>query len=467
MFDMKRIYLFIVPLLALLCGCEGDDGPRKGAIWDIPYPRANFVILDAEGNNIFKYDPEAIYDLEVEYKDKVYRYDEDTRALPCEPFGIRSHFGYPYMFTLGDFDHDEEGSYIVRFRDQEWLVEYKYNLRWKHYKPIKDSYIKIGSKEVTAIAVDKYDTFGDGTLRDIYAIPLHYAPEVKEWDIPYPRVSYAILDSEGNNIFRSNSESMNDVVITYNGETYRYEGETRALLQESLALTTDYVYPYRLNFGDFDHNDKGSYTIEYNDQEWFVEFEYKLRWEGGMPVIKERVAINGEVLEPIMIDTAELDGRTVDIYALPLYKADAEWDITYPTATYAVLDSEGNNIFRSNSESMKEFEISYNGETYRYEGETRALLQEQLALTTDHIYPYRLNFGDFDHNDKGSYVIKFGEKTWAVEFEYTLEWVDDEPVLGSSLKVDGEEAEMQVIEEQWKIDDYNSITVYAIPLHLE
>lgn len=141
------------------------------------------------------------------------------------------------------------------------------------------------------------------------------------------------------------------------------------------------------------------------------------------------------------------------------------WDIVFPTASYAVFDSEGNNIFANDAEALYDFTISYNDKEYKYEEVTRALPQEPLALYTDYCYPYRICFGDFDHNEKGSYTINFRGKEWLVEFEYTLDWYYGEPVLGSTLKIDGEEAEMVVVGKKNR-ENYGEINIWAFPLYL-
>lgn len=463
---MKKFYLLLlVPLLVMMSSCNGDEGPRKGVIWDIPYPSAGYVILDSEGNNILKADPEAIYDIEVEYKGKTYRYEEVTRELPRDPFGLHSHWGYPYMVLVGDFGQNESGSYIVRFRDYEWLVEYEYELRWKNYNPVKEELIKINGEVVERCVVDEWDTYNDGKLRDIYARPLYYTPKEVEYDISYPKATFAIIDEEGNNFFKEYPEKRQEVFIEYNGETYRYNDEvTRALLPEPLELYSPEQSPYCIEFGDFGHTDKGSYVIKYGEQEWNIDFEYKLRWEGCQPVAKGYYQIDGVPAEPIKINKVFVEDGWVDFYALPLELEVTEWDIAYPSVSYVVLDEEGNNIFKSEPESMLEFEILYNDVTYKYNNESRALLPNPLAVTTDRMYPYRLTFGDFDYNDKGSYVIKFRDREWRVEFEYTLEWVAYEPVMSASLKINGEEVNPQFIE-TWHVDDYHGdVDMYAIAL---
>lgn len=465
---MKKFYLLLlVPLLVMMSSCHGDEGPRKGVIWDIPYPSAGYVIFDSEGNNILEADPEAIYDIEVEYKGKTYRYGEVTREAFQYPFGLHSHWCYPYMVRVGDFDQNESGSYIVRFRDYEWLVEYEYELRWKNYEPVKYELVKINGEVVEPCVVDEWNLYGDGDLRDIYARPLYYTPTEREYDISYPKATFAIIDEEGNNFFKEYPEERQEVVIEYNGETYRYnEAVTRELLREPFELYSPALCPYCIEFGDFGHTDKGSYVIKYGRQEWNIDFEYKIRWENGMPGAKGYYQVDGVPVEPIKIDKVFVGDRWVDFYALPLELEMMVWDIAYPSASYVVLDEEGNNIFKSDPESMLELEILYKGVTYKYNNESRALLPEPLAITTDSMYPYRLTFGDFDYNDKGSYVIKFRGKEWRVEFEYTLDWAVYEPVISASLKIDGEEAVPEFIE-AWHVDDYHgTIDMYAVPLHI-
>lgn len=463
---MKKFYLLLlVPLLVMMSSCHGDEGPRKGAIWDIPFPSVGYVIFDSEGNNILEADPEAIYDIEVEYKGKTYRYEEVTRMLLQRSFGLHAHWCYPYMLCIGDFDHDESGSYIVRFRDYEWLVEYEYELRWKHYEPVKYELVKINGEVVERCVVDEWDLYDDGDLRDVYARPLYYTPTEREYDISYPKATFAIIDERGNNFFKKYPEKRQEVVIEYNGETYRYnESVTRELLREPLELYTPALCPHCIEFGDFGHTDKGSYVIKYGLQEWNIDFEYKKRWENGMPIAKGYYQVDGEYVEPIKIDEVLVEGRWVDFYALPLELEVAAWDIAYPSVSYVVLDDEGNNIFRSEPESMLEFEILYNDVTYKYNNESRALPPEPLAITTDLMYPYRLTFGDFDYNDRGSYVIKFRDKEWRVVFEYKFEWVAAEPVMSATLKIDGEEANPEFIE-KWHVDDYHGdVDMYAIAL---
>ncbi len=464
---MKKLYLLFVPLLALLGGCTGDDGPRKDVIWDIPYPSISFAVLDSDGNNIFKENPDAIYDFEIEYKGETYRYNDQTRELPQLPLALTTDGVYPYRLTFGDFGQDDSGSYIVRFRDKEWLVEFEYELTWKKHKPVKRALIKIDGKVVNPEVVDTLSIDATGERRDVYATPLYYEEGEMEWDIVFPTATFAVVDDAGNNIFKSKPESIYEFAITYNGETYRYNDQTRELPQLPLAITTDGVYPYRLTFGDFDYNESGSYTIDFDGQQWLVDFEYKLRWEGGRPTIREKVMINGNAVEPKKIDSVEVNGTLQDVYALPLYKSSTEWDIRYPTAMYVVVDDEGNNIFKSEPESMYEFEIIYNEESYKYHDETRELPKLPLAITRGPMYPYRLTFGDFEHNEKGSYLIKFRDSEWLVEFEYALEWVDEEPVLSESLKIDGVEAKPEFIEE-WFVDDYHgNVKMFAIPLSVK
>lgn len=423
-------------------------------------------MFDSEGNNVFKEDPEAIYDFEVEYKGKIYRCEEVTRALLQRSFGLRNHWSYPYMVCVGDFGQNESGSYIIRFRDQEWTVEYEYELRWKNYKPAMNERIKINGEVVEPCVVDVWDLYNDGEIiSDIYALPLYYTPTEGEYDIRYPKATFTIVDIDGTNFLEEYPEKRQDVVIEYKGETYKYdEAITRALPREDLALYSPALCPYCIEFGDFGYTDKGSYVIQYGAQSWDIDFEYKIRWESGLPVAKGYIKVDGEYVEPIKIDKVFVEGRWVDFYALPLELKMIDWDIAYPSSSYVVLDAEGNNIFKSDPESMLEFEILYNDVTYKYVNETRALPPQPLAITNDWMYPYRLTFGDFDYNDKGSYVIKFRDKEWLVEFEYTLEWIAYQPEKSSSLKINGEEVDPEFIEE-WYVDDYHgNVKMYAIAL---
>ena len=133
------------------------------------------------------------------------------------------------------------------------------------------------------------------------------------------------------------------------------------------------------------------------------------------------------------------------------------WDIVYPVQSFVVLDNEGNNIFESDPDSMYDFTITLNDKVYNYEGLTRALPIEPLALYTDNDYPYRLNFGDFYHNDKGCYTIIFRDKEWSVEYVNRLDIICNELFFKNSFKIDGEEVECI------KIGDAN---VGAYPLYL-
>ena len=135
-------------------------------------------------------------------------------------------------------------------------------------------------------------------------------------------------------------------------------------------------------------------------------------------------------------------------------------DIVYPKAQYAVINSAGENLFYTEPMSRYELEIIYNDVTYKYDGESRALIQRALALSTTQRYPYDLMFGDFDYNESGSYVIRFRGKEWIAEFDYRLEWVDNEPVRKSLLKIDGEELEEVVIYD-------GPPTIKVCPLYLD
>ena len=458
---MKKFYLLLVlPMLVVMSSCNSKDSKENGVIWDVAYPSAGFVLFDDNGNNILKENSDAIYDFEVERNGEIYRYEEATRDLQQEAFGIYLHSRYPYMLCVGEFDQNESGSFVLRYRDAEWLVEYDYQLGYKNGRPYTEEQIKIDGRVVELSAVDQWELYGDGNVVDVYARSLDYTPSQTVYDIKYPSETFVIVDFTGSNLFETYPEMKSDVEIEYNGQTYNYnEAITREAAKQPLELYTPAVYPHCIEFGDFDYDDKGSYVIKYDEQSWLVDFEYDLRWENCAPVLTKSIEINGTPVDPIKIAEVEGGDGMVDIYALPLMFELPIYDISYPTATYVVLDNEGNNIFKSEPESIYEFEIEYNGVIYNYHDQTRELPQMPLALTNNSMYPYCLTFGDFDHNEKGSYTIRFRDREWLAEFEYSLEWDMFSPIISRSLKIDGEAVNPEIIEVL-----NEEINVYAIAL---
>ncbi len=147
---MKRFFLLIAPLLALLGGCKNED---KGIVWDIVYPTAPYAVINSEGENLFYAEPMSRYELEIIYNDVTYKYDGGSRALIQRPLMLYTTPRYPYYLMFGDFGYNESGSYLIRFREKEWFVEFDYRLKWVDGEPVRESHLKIDGKESDEIVI--------------------------------------------------------------------------------------------------------------------------------------------------------------------------------------------------------------------------------------------------------------------------------------------------------------------------
>ena len=76
---------------------------------------------------------------------------------------------------------------------------------------------------------------------------------------------------------------------------------------------------------------------------------------------------------------------------------------------------------------MYEVEVIYNGQTYKYTDETRAVPFLELALhTRPSISPYILYFSDFNQGESGSLTLKFRDNEWRLDFSLTGYFEEDE-----------------------------------------
>lgn len=106
---------------------------------------------------------------------------------------------------------------------------------------------------------------------------------------------------------------------------------------------------------------------------------------------------------------------------------------------FNILDESGNNVLAQDAEAIYEIEITYDGEKYKYEGETRTRAASfmPLAIRTSSLSKETFGFGDFAVNSKSMFTITFGDNKWDVEQQSELNPQDINGELIFSVKING------------------------------
>ena len=116
---MKKI--FVVVLLSLMSiSCEKDN-----IDW-APF-RIEFVILDSDGENIVLKDAEARSKVFIIYNNSRYICKELTRAVGYG-LALTTTGSANEIFVFGDWSLNTDGSFRVRYGEQNWLVDFEYPL---------------------------------------------------------------------------------------------------------------------------------------------------------------------------------------------------------------------------------------------------------------------------------------------------------------------------------------------------
>lgn len=126
---MKRL---LFALIAILCCTSCDKKAEMDILFDLIYPRIHFAIFDGD-TNIFEQDPNTMYEVEAIYNGETYTYHDETRdAPPNEDLTLyTSPINSPYMLFFSDFDYDESGVILFKFRENEWTLEFGFRQAYK------------------------------------------------------------------------------------------------------------------------------------------------------------------------------------------------------------------------------------------------------------------------------------------------------------------------------------------------
>lgn len=114
---MKKI--FVVVLLSLMSiSCENE----MNIDWT-PF-RIEFVILDSDGENIVLKDAEARSNVFIIYNNSRYICKELTRAVWYN-LALTTTGSANEIFVFGDWSLNTDGSFRVRYGEQNWLVDFE------------------------------------------------------------------------------------------------------------------------------------------------------------------------------------------------------------------------------------------------------------------------------------------------------------------------------------------------------
>lgn len=114
---MKKI--FVVVLLSLMSiSCEKNE---KIIDW-APF-RIEFVILDSDGENIVLKDAEARSNVFIIYNNSRYVCKELTRDVGYN-LALTTTGSANEIFVFGDWSLNTDGSFRVRYGEQNWLVDF-------------------------------------------------------------------------------------------------------------------------------------------------------------------------------------------------------------------------------------------------------------------------------------------------------------------------------------------------------
>lgn len=114
---MKKI--FVVVLLSLMSiSCENE----MNIDW-APF-RIEFVILDSDGENIVLKDAEARSNVFIIYNNSRYICKELTRTVGYN-LALTTTGSANEIFVFGDWSLNTDGSFRVRYGEQNWLVDFE------------------------------------------------------------------------------------------------------------------------------------------------------------------------------------------------------------------------------------------------------------------------------------------------------------------------------------------------------
>ncbi|MBO4936596.1 MAG: hypothetical protein J6C94_07480 [Alistipes sp.] len=114
---MKKI--FVVVLLSLMSiSCENE----MNIDW-APF-RIEFVILDSDGENIVLKDAEARSNVFIIYNNSRYICKELTRDVGYN-LALTTTGSANEIFVFGDWSLNTDGSFRVRYGEQNWLVDFE------------------------------------------------------------------------------------------------------------------------------------------------------------------------------------------------------------------------------------------------------------------------------------------------------------------------------------------------------
>lgn len=144
---MKKI--FVVVLLSLMSiSCENE----MNIDW-APF-RIEFVILDSDGENIVLKDAEARSNVFIIYNNSRYICKELTRDVGYN-LALTTTGSANEIFVFGDWSLNTDGSFRVRYGEQNWLVDFE------SYASLSDNNDDDINVMVDGVPGEKYIDSGD------------------------------------------------------------------------------------------------------------------------------------------------------------------------------------------------------------------------------------------------------------------------------------------------------------------
>lgn len=331
---MKKLLNFwlLLPLYALVTGCDDGDGPDD-RIWDFYNPSVCFFVQDPEtGENLL--DPESKSsilhrDIAVTYEGvryEVVKPDDDpyyavaTRYNLPRPLALRLEAPDPsgsdkdWHLSFGEFD-PTDGS-----RDREFTIEWgdgssntvnlDLYIEWRRHDPIIHSPIRLDG-----VSVPEKSGYGHW----IFRLEKRFIPGGGMiWDFINPAVCFFVHDAvTGEDLLDPDSERsilVRDIAVTYKGKRYEvvkatdepyFTAETRYNLPRPFALRLEALDPlgniegWHLSFGDFDPTQNYRdevFTIDWGDgTTQRVRLDLYIEWVKDQPEIHSPIRLDDEL----------------------------------------------------------------------------------------------------------------------------------------------------------------------------
>ena len=187
---MKKYLLILMAACLGLVACEKNSG--QAAVYPgQSYHLFRFVIFDAEGNNVAMQDGFAAEELSLEFLDKVFypqegfqKFDENDvapghyhNAVKFEPSIWPDENGVDHMtwMIIGMSKIGETSRYVLRYKDNEWVVDFSTKKIEGSGVPYVRSAIVNGEvcEMKLILRVEDHEKYESQDQRNIYMFPLY------------------------------------------------------------------------------------------------------------------------------------------------------------------------------------------------------------------------------------------------------------------------------------------------------